>query len=288
MRIITDELCTSYASPGHPEKPERISRTQLRLRDQDALTLTWEEPVQAPETDLLRAHDPEYLRRLAEDDADFDTDTPWHRGIYDHARSSAGAAVQAMAAARRGEAVFSLMRPPGHHATRKTAMGFCYLGSVAVAALAAVAAGCRRVAVYDFDVHHGNGTEDILLGQPGTCFASIHQYPCYPGTGTRDLGDNVFNFPVAPLTPRKDYRRVLAAALERLAAQRPDLVLVSAGFDAYVHDPISQETLEVEDFHWVGGQLRALGLPVCSLLEGGYSHDLPELILAYLCGLEGK
>jgi len=180
------------------------------------------------------------------------------------------------------------MRPPGHHATRDRAMGFCYLSSIAIATLEARATGAKRVAVYDFDVHHGNGTEAILLNQPGTAFISIHQYPCYPGTGTENVGDNCFNYPVAPQTPRAEYRRVLASAFERLKAFKPDIVAVSAGFDAYARDPLAQETLEAEDYYWLGQSVRKLGVPAFSLLEGGYSSDLPELIFAYLKGLEGK
>ena len=167
-------------------------------------------------------------------------------------------------------------------------MGFCYLNNIAIAALEALATGSKRIAVYDFDVHHGNGTEAILLNRPGTFFFSIHQHPCYPGTGTRNLGDNVFNYPVAPETPRSEYRHVLTSALEHLQSVKPDLVAVSAGFDCYARDPLAQETLEVEDFYWLGQCIRNLGVPVFSLLEGGYSSDLPELILAYLKGLEGK
>jgi acetoin utilization deacetylase AcuC-like enzyme len=137
-------------------------------------------------------------------------------------------------------------------------------------------------------VHHGNGTEAILLNRPQTLFYSIHQHPCYPGTGTQNAGNNCFNFPIAPKTPRAEYRKVLQKALDELAKQKPALVGVSAGFDAYVRDPLAQETLETEDFHWLGESIRKLGLPVFSVLEGGYSKDLPELILAYLKGLEGK
>jgi acetoin utilization deacetylase AcuC-like enzyme len=143
------------------------------------------------------------------------------------------------------------------------------------------------VAVYDFDVHHGNGTEAILLGQPGAFFHSIHQHPCYPGTGTQNVGDNCFNYPLAPRTPRADYRKTLTRALDALKAQQPDVVVVSAGFDAYARDPLAQETLEAEDFQWLGKSLRDLSVPVVSVLEGGYSNDLPELILAYLRGLDG-
>ena len=167
-------------------------------------------------------------------------------------------------------------------------MGFCYLNNLAVAVLEALATGCRRVAVFDFDVHHGNGTEAILLNRPGAVVYSIHQFPCYPGTGTRNAGDNCYNFPLPPLTPRGEYRQVVQSALRHLIGFKPDLIGVSAGFDAYARDPLAQLTLEVEDFHWIGRQVRALATPVFSVLEGGYSGDLPELILAYLKGLEGR
>jgi acetoin utilization deacetylase AcuC-like enzyme len=167
-------------------------------------------------------------------------------------------------------------------------MGFCYLNSIAIAALEALATGAKRVAVFDFDVHHGNGTEAILVNKPGAAFFSIHQHPCYPGTGTRNIGDNCFNYPVPPHTPSSEYRHVLASAFENLQKFKPDLVGVSAGFDAYAHDPLAQETLEAADYHWLGQQFRGLGVPVFSLLEGGYSDDLPALIFAYLQGLEGK
>ena len=287
MKIITDEQCASYFLPGHPERPERITLTLRKLRGQNELPITWAAPQKANEEAILRAHASEHLARLTEP-ADFDPDTPFFPQIAQHARASVGAALLALKTARNGESVFSLMRPPGHHATRTRAMGFCYLNNIAITALEALATGTKRIAVYDFDVHHGNGTEAILLNRPGSYFFSIHQYPCYPGTGTRNLGDNVFNYPVAPQTPRGEYRHVLTSALEHLQSVKPDLVAVSAGFDCYARDPLAQETLEVEDFYWLGQCFRNLGVPVFSLLEGGYSNDLPELILAYLKGVEGK
>jgi acetoin utilization deacetylase AcuC-like enzyme len=145
----------------------------------------------------------------------------------------------------------------------------------------------KRVAVFDFDVHHGNGTEAILVNKRNVAFASVHQHPCYPGTGTQDVGDNCFNFPVAPRTPREVYRKVLTKALDALLATKPELIAVSAGFDCYARDPLAQETLEVEDFQWLGESLRKSGVPFFSILEGGYSDDLPELILAYLKGVNG-
>lgn len=287
MKIFTDALCTQYHRPGHPEGPERITATLKKLKSQTALPIAWAAPDPADDEAILRAHTSEHLARLREP-RDFDADTPHYEDIGRHARVSVGAALGALKAAQAGETVFSLMRPPGHHATRRRAMGFCYLNNAAITALAALAAGIKRVAVYDFDVHHGNGTEAILLNQPHTAVYSIHQHPCFPGTGTRNAGDNCYNFPVPPQTARGEYRHVLESALEHLQAFKPRLVVVSAGFDAYAHDPLAQETLEGEDFYWLGASLRKLEVPIVSLLEGGYSQDLPDLILAYLTGLEGK
>ena len=162
------------------------------------------------------------------------------------------------------------------------------LGSIAIAALAALADGVKRVAVFDFDVHHGNGTENILLNREGVAFFSVHQFPAYPGTGEKNVGTNCFNYPVAPSAPRETYRATLARALADLKNFAPELIAVSAGFDAYVRDPLADGTLLAEDFHWVGQELRALQTPFFSLLEGGYSSDLPELVFAYLKGVEGK
>jgi acetoin utilization deacetylase AcuC-like enzyme len=198
------------------------------------------------------------------------------------------ASLDALHAARAGETVFSLLRPPGHHALREKSMGFCYLNNVAIAALAATAGGAKRVAVFDFDVHHGNGTENILLNQPGIEFFSVHQYPDYPGTGGENVGRNCFNYPVQPGAPRDSYRATLRRALDDLRVFRPDLIAVSAGFDTYERDPVGGGPLKTEDFYWLGQALRALNTPMFSLLEGGYSRDLPELIFAYLKGVEGK
>lgn len=287
MKIITDERCTEYSAKGHPEKPFRVSRTLEKLRNQTELAISWDKPAEVSDEPILRAHAPEVLARLNEQ-ADFDEDTPYHEGIAGYARASVGAALRALECARNGETVFSLMRPPGHHATRTRSMGFCYLNNVAIAALEALVTGSKRVAVYDFDVHHGNGTEDILLNRKGAMFFSIHQHPAYPGSGARNVGDNCFNYPIPEQTSRGHYREIFSSALDELKRFKPDLVAVSAGFDAYVNDPLSQETLEAEDFYWLGQNFRALGIPVMSLLEGGYSRDLPDLILAYLKGLEGK
>jgi acetoin utilization deacetylase AcuC-like enzyme len=285
VKIITDVQCSGYFSPGHPERPARITATVERLKNQADLPLTWAAPTSASDEKILRAHTPEMLARL-KIPQNFDADTPFFDNIADYARASVAAALDAMKLGCHGEMVFGLMRPPGHHATREFSMGFCYLNNIAIAALEAAATGSKRVAVFDFDVHHGNGTEDILLNHEGTAFFSIHQFPAYPGTGQRNTGKNCFNYPVAPSVPRENYRATLARALADLKSFAPDLIAVSAGFDAYARDPLADGTLLAEDFHWLGRELRALKTPFFSLLEGGYSKDLPELILAYLKGVE--
>jgi acetoin utilization deacetylase AcuC-like enzyme len=287
MKIITDEKCTGYSCQGHPERPARITATVERLRHQTELPVEWLAPANISDEQILRAHTPEMLTRL-EVPQDFDADTPFFENISGFACFSAAAALEALKIARRGENAFSLMRPPGHHATREQSMGFCYLNNIAIAVLEALATGVKRVAVFDFDVHHGNGTEDILLNRPGTEFFSVHQHPAYPYTGAQNRGRNCFNYPVAPRKPRATWRAKLTHALGDLKHFRPDLVVVSAGFDAYAHDPLAEGALLEEDFHWLGRELRVLNVPFFSVLEGGYSDDLPGLIFAYLKGVEGK
>ncbi|MBL68810.1 MAG: histone deacetylase [Verrucomicrobiales bacterium] len=287
MNIITDERCLKYHQAGHPERPQRVAGTLELLRKQEDLMINWLAPLEVKgDKEIQRAHDLGHIHRVANPPGPFDADTPDYPGINGHARRSLGGALHALKLARKGKPNFSLLRPPGHHATRDQAMGFCYLNSIAVATLAARAAGIKKVAVFDFDVHHGNGTEAILHRQEGCAFFSIHQHPAYPGTGTKSF-DNCQNYTVAPGAAREDWRKLATKALADLKAFQPGLVAVSAGFDAYKRDPLCQQKLEAEDFQWVGRQLRALNTPLLNVLEGGYSNDLPELILAYLKGVAG-
>jgi acetoin utilization deacetylase AcuC-like enzyme len=287
VTIITDEKCAGYSRQGHPDRPARITTVGERLKNQSELSIEWIAPAKATDEQILRAHSPEMLARL-KIPHDFDADTPFYENISDYARASAAAALDALKIARAGENVFCLMRPPGHHATREKSMGFCYLNNIAIAVLDAIATGTKRAAVFDFDAHHGNGTENILLDRQGTAVFSVHQFPAFPGTGEKNAGENCFNYSVVPSAPRETWRATLARALDDLKNFRPDLVAVSAGFDAYARDPLAEGTLLAEDFHWLGRELRALKIPFISLLEGGYSRDLPELIFAYLKGIEGK
>jgi acetoin utilization deacetylase AcuC-like enzyme len=296
MIIFHDQHCVEYSAPGHPERPARISRTVPVLKQRHP-KWKWCEPRPATDPELIRAHSPEHLRRIKTPRGDFDLDTPAYPKIDNYARQSAGAAIEAACAAMKGERAFTLMRPPGHHATRTQAMGFCYFSNIAVAALDALENGAERVAIWDFDAHHGNGTEDIVANNSRIRFASIHQFPAYPGTGGKSFA-NIDNYPVAPRTPRQEHMDVCKRALDKLVAFKSDLILVSAGFDAYARDPLVQMTLEQGDFAAFGEWLREIdspshtaspartsgvaGIPVAAILEGGYSEDLPELIDAFL------
>jgi acetoin utilization deacetylase AcuC-like enzyme len=280
MTIFYDPRCLEYSSPIHPERPDRIARTRPLLKDRHP-DWEWHEPGAATDDQLLRAHPREHIERVATGREHFDLDTPFYPNIEMYARHSAGAAVEAARAALRGEAAFSLMRPPGHHATRDRAMGFCYFNNVAIATLDALENGAERIAIWDFDGHHGNGTEAIVAHNSRIQFASVHQYPAYPGTGAKSFA-NVDNYPIAPFTPRIEHLNIAKHALEKLIVFKPDLLLVSAGFDAYAHDPLLQMTLEHEDFAKFGEWLNKIDSPVAVVLEGGYSNELPELIDAFL------
>lgn len=279
--VIYDESAAAYGAPGHPERPARVTATAAYLR-QKYPEWTWIKPRPATTDEVLRVHQPEHLERLRRP-IDFDPDTPYISGIEQHALLSAGAAIGAIDLALAGGKGFSLMRPPGHHATSNRAMGFCYLNSIAIATYHALGTGCERVAIWDFDAHHGNGTEEIVMGDNRIRFASIHQHPCYPGTGTVSRS-NVFNWPVPPWTDRKRHSLLVQEALGRLVEFDPSIVLVSAGFDAYAKDPLTQMNLRRDDFATFGRWLKESGLPAAAILEGGYSDDLPILIEAFLTG----
>jgi acetoin utilization deacetylase AcuC-like enzyme len=285
MLLLHDPACVEYSAPGHPERPARIVRTVPVLKDRHP-NWQWRDPEPAKERNLLRAHSRDHIEHVRNPIDDFDVDTPAYPKIYDYALKSAGAGIEAARSAIEGKPAFSLMRPPGHHATHDRAMGFCYFSNIAIAALAALDSGVERVAIWDFDAHHGNGTEDIVTHNPRIAFASVHQSPAYPGTGLHSF-DNIDNYPVAPETPRAEYANAIERALQKLTLSRPDLLLVSAGFDGYARDPLVQMTLEVEDFASFGNWLRNIEIPVAAILEGGYSDDLPELIDAFLTSWAG-
>jgi acetoin utilization deacetylase AcuC-like enzyme len=279
VTLIFDRIATEFGQDSHPEQPTRLINTEAYLLDKHPNWL-WMLPRQATAEEVLRAHHPEHLERLRRP-IDFDSDTPYYPGIDEHALRAAGAAIVAVDLALGGKQTFSLMRPPGHHATPTKAMGFCYLNSVAIAAEHALAIGCERVAIWDFDAHHGNGTEEIVSGNRRIRFASVHQFPGYPGTGNSSYR-NIFNWPVFPGSDAQAHVSAANQSLDCLLHFNPDLLLVSAGFDAFVLDPLTDMNLEQEHFAGFGRRPRQIGLPTAAILEGGYSSQLPMLVEAFL------
>ncbi|MFT3783473.1 MAG: histone deacetylase [Nibricoccus sp.] len=280
MIIFHDPQCADYGATAQYEKPARVATTVARLRAAH-FDWQWRLPPVADEEVIKLVHSPQHLERL-QYPHDFDQDTPFFEGIYQHARRSVGSALAAMdVVLNEKKRAFSLMRPPGHHALPSQAMGFCYLNQVAIAVLAARQRGLGRVAVWDFDAHHGNGTEDILHDREGVLFVDVHQDKTYPGTGAISSG-NCRNYCVAPHAPREEHLAALRRSLNEIQAFKPDLLFVSAGFDAYAKDPITEMSLLPEDYAQLGRWLTETQIPAVGILEGGYSEDLPILIDSFL------
>lgn len=278
-RVYCGLDCLRYHTPGHPESPERVGETSRRLERSGRVLLPPDRPIAVSEVGL--AHGPSHLDNVT-DGAYCDPDTPHYDGIESFALESASAALSAALACEGGENAFSLMRPPGHHAGRTRAAGFCYLNNVAIACSVLQAAKpSLRVGILDIDVHHGDGTQDIVLGRPGILFVSLHQSPLYPGTGLASE-DNCLNFPLPPGTGEPAYLAALEKGLLALTDFRPDILAVSAGFDTFKDDPIARLRLEKASYRRVGALIAQAGLPRFGALEGGYSRDLPVLVENFL------
>lgn len=279
MKLVHDPRCLEYHSPGHPERPERVSAAIDLLRDHYAIVC----PTEARLEDIQRVH----VQRLIEQvqsESFVDPDTPTYPSIFAIAKLSAGAAVKAAELALNGEVAMSLMRPPGHHAGAAQLSGFCYFNNVAIATAWALTK-VERVAIVDFDCHHGNGTQDIFLDNDSVLFVSLHQSPLYPGTGLRSE-QNCRNYPLPAGTDGSAYLDEFKRALEEVSGFEPDLIAVSAGFDAYKNDPITDMNLERDTFRIIGSLIAALGRPRFAVLEGGYASDMAFCIQAFVEGFD--
>lgn len=296
--LITHADCLTHVTPpGHPEQVARLEHILHALAPMDLNRVT---APMAAEDDILRIHPKPYLDMLRDALPDegfhqLDGDTHMSPGSLDAAYRAAGGVVRAVDMVLGGEApnAFVATRPPGHHAETETPMGFCLFGNVALGAKHALDFhGLSRVAVIDFDVHHGNGTQDLLWDEPRALTITSQQMPLWPGTGARDetgAHDNVINIPLAPETDGAHMRRVYAAEVfPKLRDFKPDLILVSAGFDAHRDDPLAQLNWDTEDFAWLAQEICDLATAIChgrvvSVLEGGYDlHALAASVAAYV------
>lgn len=290
--------------PGHPERPERLQAVLDGVHQLDSFEAVIANA--ATRKQLLRIHQPAYVDQLDRIDRhararpgtiSLDVDTHAASGSVGAARLAAGAACQAVEACieRPDHPAFAVVRPPGHHAESGRAMGFCLFNSIAAAAEQALEhRSIQRVAICDFDVHHGNGTEAIFAGRRDVIFASSHQLPLYPGTGDPDykVASNIFNAALPPGSGSDEFRTAWQARLfDPIDRFAPDLILVSAGFDGHWRDPLAQLNLKDEDFFWIGHQLKILADihargRLAASLEGGYDlRALSESALAFAEGI---
>lgn len=289
--MLTHPVCLEHATPpGHPERVSRLETLLAALEDSEFEDLLRQEAPEATNEALLLAHPQEYIDAL---DAavpesrwiSFDSDTFMSPQSMNAARRAAGAATLAVDRVIAGEAsnAFCAVRPPGHHAERAKAMGFCFLNNIVIGALHALERhGVTRVAIVDFDVHHGNGTEDLVSDDPRIMFVSTHQFPLYPGTGPDGVAGrgNVVNVALEPGMDGATYREIFNhRVLPAVDLFEPHMIFVSAGFDAHRDDPLAQINLDDEDFVWVTDLLldlaeeHSLGRLVSSL-EGGYNLEV--------------
>jgi acetoin utilization deacetylase AcuC-like enzyme len=288
-RLYTHRACLEH-DPGrlHPERPQRLEAVLAALESPDFAALERIEAPRADKAQLSRMHDPRYIDLVMEavpefGRADLDADTSLSAGSGEAALRAAGAVVAAVDWAVAGEDrhAFCAVRPPGHHAEAATAMGFCLFNNVAVGAAEARAKGLGRVAVIDFDVHHGNGTQHMFERDPTFFFGSTHQWPLYPGTGAEhETGcGNVVNVPLSPPAGSEEFREAMVERiLPALDRFRPELILISAGFDAHWLDPLGSLNFTDDDYAWVTKELCRLADRhakgrVVSTLEGGYDLD---------------
>ncbi|WLS04517.1 histone deacetylase family protein [Shinella oryzae] len=278
-----------HTPEGHPERSDRIRALNLALEHERFAPLVREKAPQANEDFVLLAHPESHLRAVMDAIPEeginhFEADTHASPASLQAALTGIGGAVAAVDAVFSGKAdnAFVAARPPGHHAEREKAMGFCFFNNAAIAARHAQKAhGAERVAIVDWDVHHGNGTQDIFFNDPSVLFCSTHQMPLYPGTGAKDEtgAGNIVNAPLSPNDGSDHFRDAFRSrVLPRVADFKPDLIIISAGFDAHHRDPLAQINLVADDFDWATARLMELSEKsanhrVVSLLEGGYDLE---------------
>ncbi len=305
--LITHMDCLWHdTGPSHPERPDRLRAVRHALNEDDFPDLVRIDAPLADDEMIARAHPADHVEAIfsvipATGRLQLDGDTVVSPGSVEAVRRAAGSVVAAVDAVFQGQAdnAFCAVRPPGHHAEPRQPMGFCVFNNVAIGAHHARARyGVGRVAVVDFDVHHGNGTEAMFRDDPDLFYGSTHQWPLYPGTGEASetgVANNIVNVPLQPDAGSDAFREAMSGTLlPALAAFRPEFLIISAGFDGHQRDPLAHLNLTDEDYGWVTRELMTIAANCCegrvvSVLEGGYDLDaLQSASVAHVRALEGR
>lgn len=282
MKIFFSEKSLEYNFPGHPESSVRIKNIKNFLEKKH---YSFFQPFPCTEKDILRVHNQDHLNAVKKGSF-IDPDTPCLPHIYDYAILAAGAAINALQSSWQGEISFSLMRPPGHHATQNRVMGFCYVNNLAIAiAFFLDNNPDKKVAILDIDVHHGNGTEDIFKNNQNILYVSLHQYPLFPGTG-RNSEQNFINFPLPPGTGETSYMDTLTIACDHILQFNPSLIGISLGLDTLYSDPLSTFNLFPDSYTKIAAHIALLKKPMFIIMEGGYSNHIPESTYNFLKSIE--
>ena len=304
--ILSHRDCLAHdMGPGHPERPDRTRVIERILEHERFQALIREAAPQGTREQILRVHPDRHWQRLQELSphqglAQIDGDTAMSPGTFEAALRSVGGACQAVdeVMTRKVDNAFVATRPPGHHCETSTPMGFCFFNNAAIAARHAQAVhGAERVAIMDFDVHHGNGTQEIFWNDPNVLYASTHEMPLYPGTGAlNEMGEhkNIVNAPLSAGDDGVNFKQAMnTRVLPAIEAFSPDLIIISAGFDAHARDPLANLNLVESDFAWATGKLMDLAEKkaqgrLISVLEGGYDLDgLARSVAAHVMMLSG-
>jgi len=289
--ITSDTYQNHITGDGHPEKVDRVTAVIDNFKKLNSKNLIWKKPVKFDQSLLINTHSPEYINQVSQSFPEnglafLDGDTVVSPGSKEATKDAVGSIIAAIDGVQSKEFknAFCAVRPPGHHAEREKAMGFCIYNNVAIGANYLIEKyKYNKIAIIDFDVHHGNGTQNIFYNNKKILYISTHQYPYYPGTGSeKEKGkfNNIFNIPLDAGTTAEEYLNAYEHVLNKIKEFKPEFLLFSAGFDAHIDDPLAQLKLESEDFYKITKRTLELSKSFCngnvvSILEGGY--DLKAL-----------
>ena len=280
MNIFFNPKCLKYKRKGHPESPNRIKLIYEKLENNFEIN----KPSPCSKKDLNLVHSKKLISKVKNNKFTESKDNPRYKNIYKYACISAGSAIQAMNKSLQGENTFSLSRPPGHHTGKNFLGGFCYFNNIAIASKKALK-NVESITILDFDVHHGNGTQDIFLNNESILYVSLHEKNVYPNTGPKSTKNSI-NYPLPKGTKPKKYLKFFKRTLNKIKVFNPDLLAISAGFDAYKKETLANLKLDISTYERLGKLvnklLTDLKINAFLVMEGGYTEDVGKCVYNFL------